>query len=126
MSPYQVVLRWIVQQNATFVVGTGDPAHMASDSRLFDFEVRRAALSRDEAWARHALARPSSQLSTQEMDDVSALGSAAVWGFGGLHGQRVVRNATPRIATAVSILGVVSAAFAMLRNRRCERRALML
>ena len=39
VSPYQVVLRWIVQQNATFVVGTGNPLHMVADTRLFDFEV---------------------------------------------------------------------------------------
>ena len=39
---WQVALKWVLQQNATFVVGTGNPAHMVSDSQLFHFNLSAA------------------------------------------------------------------------------------
>lgn len=38
----QVALRWVVEKGGALVVGTGNPVHMASDSRIFHFALDKA------------------------------------------------------------------------------------
>lgn len=45
VSVQQVALRWVVQRNATLVVGTSSPEHMRSDARIFSFALSRAEMA---------------------------------------------------------------------------------
>jgi len=52
VSPAQVVFRFALQLGMFPLTGTSDPAHMAQDLAVYDFELSRAEISTIEAAGR--------------------------------------------------------------------------
>ena len=83
--------------------------------------------TRTDVGHRRALgaARPLSQLTTQEMEDVASLGSASVWGFNELHRQAVLATATSPQLVVLVLAVLFVAAVAGRRKQRCHQPGVM-
>ena len=107
VSPQQVALKWILQQKATFVVGSGNPAHMVSDSRLFHFNLTSAEialLAGQAAPLRNPFARPPPGPSSALLSTPRAT--------------LVPRDAALNGLTAIGVAAIIAMAAVLRRVRR--------